>query len=76
MIIKTNDCCNEIVSYKETVTTIEFDDSVTSIGKKCFMDFEKLTSINFDGTKAQWNAINKGSAINYTIHCIDGDISK
>jgi len=35
-----------------------------------------LTSINFTGTKEQWNAINKKSKINYTIHCSDGDITQ
>ena len=38
-----------------------------------------LTSITFNGTKAQWNAISKGYGWNfytgnYTVHCTDGDM--
>lgn len=54
---------------------------VTSIGSYAFSGCSGLTSIIFNGTKAKWNAITKGSAWsyntgNYTIHCTDGDIPK
>lgn len=43
--------------------------------------YTSLTSITFNGTKAQRNAISKGSKWDnstgsYTIHCTDGNISK
>ena len=46
-----------------------------------FENCTNLTSITYEGTKAQWNSISKASGWNtntgnYTIHCTDGDISK
>ncbi len=63
------------------LTSITIPNSVTSIGNYAFYYCESLTSINFSGTKAQWNAISKGSSWNnstgdYTIYCTDGTISK
>ena len=63
------------------LTSVTIPDSVTSIGEQAFYRCSKLTSITFTGTKAQWNAISKGSdwntsTGNYTIHCTDGDIAK
>lgn len=67
--------------YCESLVNITIPDSVTSIGKSAFSSCTKLTNINYRGTKAQWNAINKGYdwdliTGNYTIHCTDGDIKK
>ncbi len=64
-----------------SLTSITIPDSVTSIGRYAFYNCSALTDITFEGTKAQWNAISKGSGWNndtgnYTIHCTDGDISK
>ena len=55
--------------------------NVTSIGDYAFRNCTSLEIINFQGTKAQWNAISKGTSWNsntgeYTIHCTDGDIAK
>ena len=47
IIIKTNECCNQILNYKETVEFVEFDNSVSSIRNQCFMNFKNLTTINF-----------------------------
>ena len=63
------------------LTSITLPDSVTSIGREAFCRCSSLTSITFQGTKAQWNAISKGSYWNYntgsyTVHCTDGDIEK
>lgn len=63
------------------LTSITIPNSVTSIGNYAFRYCIRLTSITFNGTKAQWNAITKGSdwnynTGNYTIHCTDGDIPK
>ena len=66
--------CNGLIN-------ITISDSVTSIGGRAFYYCSGLTSINFNGTKAQWNAIPKGSDWNYntgsyTVYCTDGTISK
>ena len=66
--------CNRLPS-------VTIPDSVTSIGETAFYGCAVLTSIIFNSTKAQWNAITKGSywdtnTGNYTIHCTDGDIPK
>ena len=61
-----DDCTSlEIVSLPKSLKTIE--DAV-------FADCTSLESINFGGTKEQWNDINKSSiwdvkAGNYTVHC-------
>ena len=64
-----------------SLTSIEIPNSVTSIGWYAFSRCSSLTSINYNGTKAQWNAISKDSNWNwitgdYTIYCTDGNISK
>ena len=63
------------------LTSVTIPDSVTSIDYHAFYGCSGLTSVTFVGTKAQWNAISKGSdwnssTGNYTIHCTDGDIAK
>ncbi len=62
-----------------SLTSITIPDSVTSIGSYAFGSCNSLESITFQGTKAQWKAINKyadwnTNTGNYTIHCTDGDI--
>ena len=52
---------------------------VTEVGSSAFENYSSLTSINYNGTKEQWNAISKGSdwniyTGNYTIYCTDGTI--
>ena len=44
-----------------SLASVIIGDSVTSIGYYAFYNCTSLTSINFNGTKAQWNAISKGS---------------
>ena len=65
----------------ERLINITISDSVTSIGDRAFSYCSGLTSINFNGTKAQWNAIPKGSDWKYDVpssckvYCTDGTIS-
>lgn len=64
---------------KLTSTTIP--SSVNSINEYAFAGCNELKNINFRGTKAQWDAIQKESYWNdntgdYTVHCTDGDIKK
>lgn len=42
------------------LTSVTIGNSVTSIGQQAFSGCSHLTSINFNGTKTQWNAISKG----------------
>ena len=63
------------------LTSVTIPNSVMKINWSAFKSCSALTNITFNGTKAQWNAINKVSGWNtytgsYTIHCFDGDIAK
>ncbi|MDE7164409.1 MAG: leucine-rich repeat domain-containing protein, partial [Clostridiales bacterium] len=63
-----------------SLPSISIPNSVTSIGDWAFQLCTSLTSIRFNGTKAQWNAIKKGSNWDhscriYEIKCTDGDLS-
>ena len=66
--------------YNKKITAIVIPNSVERINTRAFYDCEKLSSVTFNGTKAQWNAIVKadgwcdGTAFD-VIHCIDGDVS-
>lgn len=67
-------------SGRTGLTSITIPDSVTSIGGGAFYECTSLTLITFNGTKAQWEAVNRGynwnyNTGNYTIHCTDGDIA-
>ena len=62
-----------------SLTNIIIPNSVTSIGGGAFEDCRSLETINYKGSKEQWNLINKGPKWKYnssikTIHCTDGDI--
>ena len=43
------------------------------ISASAFSDCERMTTINFEGTKEEWSAINK-QTYSYTISCRDGEI--
>ena len=64
-----------------SLTSIIIPNSVTSIGTWVFVGCRSLKDINFEGTKAQWKAIEKdgswdSNTRDYTVHCTDGDLSK
>lgn len=64
-----------IVNYKENSY------NVTTIIESAFEGCSSLKSITFNGTKAQWKLIAKGSwwnknTSNYTIQCTDGKLDK
>ena len=65
--------------YCSSLTSIEIPESVTSIGRYAFEHCRSLKTINYSGTKAEWNAISKGSYWNTnvyaTVYCSDGTIS-
>ena len=69
---------NSAFSRCSSLTSIELPASVTSIGAYAFQYCSSLASINYNGTKAQWNAIRKGVAWGYgkyTVYCTDGNIT-
>lgn len=64
-----------------SLTSVTIPNSVTCIYYQAFYGCSSLARIIYDGTIAQWNAIEKGNywnenTGNYTVHCIDGDIVK
>ena len=63
------------------LTSITIPDSVTSIGYEAFRGCSGLTNVKFNGTMAQWKAIDKGSRWSsntgdFTITCTDGTLDK
>ncbi len=67
--------------YCSDLANITIPVSVTSIGDAAFQSCSDLISIIYQGTKAQWNAIGKGTnwndkTGNYTIYCTNGNIAK
>ena len=62
------------------LTSITIPSCVTSIGDHVFRDCSSLTSVTFKGTKAEWNAITKGTGWNQNcpfteVECSDGTVS-
>ena len=54
--------------------------SVTSIGNNAFYNCDSLTSVTFEGTMAEWEAVEKGWVWNYEcpfkeVECSDGNVS-
>ncbi len=59
---------------------ITIPESVMLINSNIFRGCHSLTTITFQGTKSQWNAIQKDASWNsstptITVHCTDGDIT-
>ncbi|MBO4472809.1 MAG: leucine-rich repeat domain-containing protein [Clostridia bacterium] len=78
---------NEVTEIKASafascsgLTTVNLSLGLEKIGERAF-DCYNLTDVNFGGTKAQWNAIEKEEGWlrtngDCTIHCSDGDLEK
>ena len=61
------------------ITSITIPNSVIYIGESAFHGCSSLSSVRFEGTKAQWNAIEKGQRWNYNVPateviCSDGTV--
>ena len=61
------------------LTSVTIGNGVKSIGNSAFYGCSSLNDITFNGTKAQWLAINKGvswkdSVPATVVHCSDGDL--
>lgn len=70
----------EAFSGCTSLTSVTIPDSVTIIWETAFLDCTSLASVTFDGTKAQWEAINledgwKDNAPFTVVHCTDGDVA-
>lgn len=83
------DCCIGVIptikldvpEVERKVITLTLPKSMRAIYWDAFYDCSSLTSIIFEGTKAEWNALTKYSDWNgntgaYIVHCTDGDIEK
>ena len=60
------------------LTSVTIPDSVTEIGYGAFWVCSGLTSIHFQGTREQWENVDKGDEWDedtgdYVVHCSDGD---
>ena len=65
--------------YSSTLQAINLPSNLLDIGEYAFADCMSLNNIYFNGTKAQWNAISKGSDWNYNVPatvvtCTDGTV--
>jgi hypothetical protein len=61
----------------KSLKNVTIPNSITYIGNSSFYDCTSLNEINYNGTKEQWNRIEKEyswNSQNITVHCLDGDI--
>lgn len=68
------------LAYCHQLQQVTIPVGVTEIAEEAFGSCEKLTSINYEGTKSQWRLIKKhpkwkSDSSCKVIHCLDGDIS-
>lgn len=62
-----------------SLTSVTIGDGVTSIGLYAFRDCTSLTSVTFEGTMAEWDAVDKDSSWKYNcpftrVVCSDGTV--
>lgn len=72
--------CPYGLAMRVSLTSVTIPTSVTSIGEAAMMACPSITTVNYNGTIAQWRAIEKGDyyladAATDVIHCTDGDVS-
>ena len=65
--------------YCRNLQSMTIGIGVKKIGDRLFDEYDSVTDIYYNGTKAEWNAIAKseswdGPLTRYTIHCKDGNI--
>ena len=70
---------NAAFLHCKSLISVTIPNSVTSIESDAFIWCMNLKSITFDGTKEQWNNIEKIDSwdfrtCEYLVHCTDGDI--
>ncbi len=76
---EVNSICDWAFTNCSSLTSIHIPNSVTYIGVYAFAYCSKLTKINFNGTMAEWIAIEKVpnwniDTITYTVICTDGTL--
>ena len=62
------------------LTYVEFNNPTGAIGQSIFYNCTQLTTIKFNGTVAEWNALTKGKQWNYNVPathviCLDGNVA-
>ena len=62
-----------------SITSVTIPDSVTSIGDYAFSGCDSLAFVTFEGTMAEWDAVDKDSYWNYysslgAVVCSDGAV--
>lgn len=60
--------------YSESITTIYLGSGIKTIVDGALNYCSKLTDVYYNGTAAEWETVDKGSAgsVNYTVHFSDG----
>ncbi len=72
---------DETFAYCSALTSLTLPKTVEKIGSSVISNCEVLRDIYFEGTAAEWRAIEKDKgwdafSANYTVHCSDEDIKK
>lgn len=70
----------EAFAWCGRLTSVTIDNSVTTIGKHAFEGCEQLTEICFEGTMAEWNAMQRAGSWNdgvpaTEVVCLDGSVA-
>ena len=62
-------------AFKEckAIRTVTFPKTLKKIGEEAFYNCNNLT-VQFDGTKAQWQAIEKDDIGTFAVKCTDGEL--
>lgn len=76
-----NELGEQAFGFCFNLESIHIGSNIKKLPTGVFSDCQSLKAIHFNGTKEQWNHINKDSdwdknTGNYTVYCIDGNIEK